>query len=239
MMVNLFNIQHFSTADGPGIRTTIFLGGCNLHCPWCHNPECFVNEKLLEMEEVQAHILHDIDFYNRSNGGVTISGGDPLCSPEVSLALLNFCKLHNINTAFDTSLSAETPQLREIAALCDIFLVDMKTRNKAKFAEACGGDLDVVDKNMQQLQKSGANILFRIPLIPDFNMNEADINAIIAYISHFNYSVTLLPFHRLAAPKYEKMGMKWKYADMPAPTSEAVSAIEKQFETAKISITRI
>ena len=73
MELNVFNIQHFCNGDGPGLRTTVFFGGCPLRCPWCHNPECFSNEKVRSFEDVVAELLHDEEFYEQSSGGITVS----------------------------------------------------------------------------------------------------------------------------------------------------------------------
>ena len=81
--MDIFNIQHFSTGDGPGIRTTVFLGGCNLRCPWCHNPEALFEPsggRGMSFEDAVADVMSDTEFYAKSSGGVTISGGEPLVS---------------------------------------------------------------------------------------------------------------------------------------------------------------
>ena len=74
----IFDIKGFALNDGPGIRTTVFFGGCPLRCPWCHNPECFSNEKVRPFEDVVAELLHDEEFYEQSSGGITVKA--PLAS---------------------------------------------------------------------------------------------------------------------------------------------------------------
>lgn len=98
----IFNIQHFSIYDGPGIRTTVFLKGCPLDCWWCHNPESrsFNIEKIngqaigknYSVEELLREIIKDRTFFDESNGGVTFSGGEPLSQPEFLCAILAACK---------------------------------------------------------------------------------------------------------------------------------------------------
>ena len=234
--MNIFNIQHFSTGDGKGIRTTVFFGSCPLRCPWCHNPECFNNDKTMTCDEVTGHILHDIDFYRRSGGGVTFSGGEPLCNMEDLLELVRFCHDNSINTAVDTSL-ALSADLSELAKLCDTFLVDIKTVDADKFRSVCRGELDTVFKNIDTLHSLGCDIIFRIPLIPGFNMDEVD--DIIAFIKKYDYPVTLLPFHRLGEPKYKKLGMEWQYQDVKTSPKEEIEEIREKFNKANIKEARI
>ena len=98
MQLNISDIQHFSVGDGPGIRTTVFLKGCNLHCPWCHNPETISPEPITlhypkarktvsygrktPVCDVVTEVMEDVDFYRQSGGGVTVSGGEPLLQYE-------------------------------------------------------------------------------------------------------------------------------------------------------------
>ena len=125
MAVRITNIQHFSLDDGPGIRTTIFLKGCNLNCPWCCNPENIrfeieeythddQNDSFgydISLEELEKEILKDEVFYDKGNGGVTFSGGEPLLQIKELEPLLKSLKEKNINICFETSLSVATDLL--------------------------------------------------------------------------------------------------------------------------------
>ena len=115
----IFNIQHFSIHDGPGIRTTVFLKGCPLRCPWCSNPESqrMNPEPMLDavtkapgttgqektVDEIIDEVMKDIDFYEESGGGVTISGGEGMVQPDFVKALLAKLKEHKIHTAIETT----------------------------------------------------------------------------------------------------------------------------------------
>ena len=234
MELNIFNIQHFCSGDGPGIRTTVFFGGCPLRCPWCHNPECFSNKHTLSMEDTMAQLLHDREFYDQSGGGVTLSGGEPLARQTECLALLQQLKAHGIHTAVDSSLAVKNLDIDRLIPLCDLFLVDIKTADPDAFRDVCGGELQTVLSNLDALTGQGANIVLRIPLIPGFNMDEASIDAIIALIRHYPYPVTLLPFHRMGSGKYRELGLKYAYADTLPPTEQEVAQIRVRFTQAGI-----
>ena len=229
MELNVFNIQHFCNGDGPGIRTTVFFGGCPLQCPWCHNPECFANALTRPFEDVVAELLHDDEFYEQSAGGITISGGEPLARQEDCLQLLEELKAHRIHTAVDTSLAVKHVDFDRLLALCDLFLVDIKTADPDAFRQVCGGELSTVLRNLNALHERKASIVLRIPLIPGFNMDDQTIDKLIALIRQYPYPITLLPFHRMGSGKYRELGLEYAYADTLPPSKEEVDGIRQRF----------
>ena len=96
--VIITNIQHFSVGDGAGIRTTVFFKGCNLHCPWCHNPETIsadideVYGRKCTIDDVMAEVMEDVEFYRESGGGVTLSGGESLLQAEACVEIARACR---------------------------------------------------------------------------------------------------------------------------------------------------
>lgn len=116
------NIQHFCIDDGPGIRSTIFSAGCNMRCLWCHNPEN-LNTRIERTEidskgnsieihnsfdvpvnDIISNVLKDNKFYDKSGGGITVSGGEPVCQIDELERLLTQCKKYNLHTAIETGL---------------------------------------------------------------------------------------------------------------------------------------
>ncbi len=230
MKVDVFNIQHFSTGDGPGIRTTVFLEGCNLRCPWCHNPESFftgVNPR--DMDEIVDEVMGDDEFYRQSGGGVTISGGEPLLCGNTCLEMLKIFKAKGLHTVIDTALAVAGADIESFAQWTDLFLIDIKTSDSEKFASVCGGAMDIFLRNMDGLIRTDADIILRVPLIPGFNMDSRSVDGIIAMAKRYRLPVTLLPFHRLGSAKYKKLGLQYVYADIE-PSSEAeIEEIRKKF----------
>ena len=111
--VIITNIQHFSIGDGPGIRTTVFLKGCNLRCPWCHNPETLsaeVNEqygRVCTTESIVNEIMEDMVFYQESGGGVTLSGGEPLLQADGCGEIAKLCSEAGVPVLLDTAGNVE------------------------------------------------------------------------------------------------------------------------------------
>ena len=157
MTVRVTNIQHFSLDDGPGIRTTVFLKGCNLTCPWCCNPEniSFEIENYIHnsqkesfgydisLEELEKEILKDEVFYVENNGGVTFSGGEPLLQIRELKPLLKSLRSKNINICFETSLSASSDLLKIAIEYIDEIFIDMKILDKKEAKNVLNLDLDL------------------------------------------------------------------------------------------------
>ena len=239
MELNVFNIQHFCSGDGPGIRSTVFFGSCPLRCPWCHNPECFASTRTTSFDEVMEELLHDKEFYDYSKGGVTISGGEPLARQEACIMLLGRLKEHGIHTALDTSLAVEKVDFYRLLPLTDLFLADIKTADPDAFRNVCGGELRTVLDNLNVLTEKGADVVLRIPLIPGFNMDETSLDGLIRLIRRYPYPVTLLPFHRMGGAKYRELGMVYAYADVAPSPEEEIERIRQCFAAAGIREAKI
>lgn len=245
MLLNISNIQHFSVGDGDGIRTTVFFKGCNLCCPWCHNPENLiatpaimhykalnkteVSGKKVTVGEVLLEVLEDVDFYEQSGGGVTLSGGEVMLQAEGAAKLVEELNKKGISTLIDTAGCVPYKAFEKLNPLVQGYLFDFKTADERKYEEI-GGDLKTVTKNLIRLISDGADVKLRIPLIPDFNTDEASIFNICRHINKLGITeVELLPFHRLGSAKYEALGLEYAYKNYEPFTKEELEKITKQY----------
>ena len=242
MTLNVSDIQHFSTGDGPGIRTTVFLKGCNLRCPWCHNPETisFAPQALtfqgtrcaqtfgcaMTVEQLLLQLLEDEDFYRASGGGVTVSGGEPLLQAAGVAALGKELRERGISVVVDTAGCVPWERFAEVLDATDLFYFDYKSPDPCVYREVIGGDQALVYHNLCSLIENGANVHVRVPLIPGINTSEkncvlAGEQLSCAGVRH----VDLLPFHRMGVGKYRALGMPYAYADVNPLTQEEISCI--------------
>jgi len=188
------NIQRFSLHDGPGIRTTVFLKGCSLRCPWCCNPENIVPQKQrykkdgvdgvygtwYNTDTLYREIIKDRAFYGGQNqefcitsdmqlgdlpGGVTFSGGEALLQIKKLENLLQLLKKEHIHMAIETCLFAQQIQLRTALEYIDLFYVDIKILDNILCKTILNGDLTEYLSNLDILLKSGKPVVFRIPVI--------------------------------------------------------------------------
>ena len=246
-MLNISNIQHFSVGDGEGIRTTVFFKGCNLRCPWCHNPENLSKKpttlhyqatgktetfgQLITEEEVLSELLEDKDFYCESNGGVTFSGGEAMLQASELVPLAKLLAENGVSVLVDTAGCVPYASFQILNSFVTGYLFDFKTADGDQYREI-GGDLGLVVENITRLREDGKAVRIRIPLIPGFNTSPRSTHAICKRLKDIGIKhVDLLPFHRLGSAKYEAMGLEYAYKTQQPLTKEELGKIEAIYKT--------
>ena len=244
-MIYISNIQHFSVGDGEGIRTTVFFKGCNLRCPWCHNPEnlCkevsilkYPNQQKTEVcgyqtsaQAILPELLEDKNYYLASGGGVTLSGGEVMLKARGAAELANLLKNHDISVLIDTAGCVPYQFFKEINPFVKGYLFDFKTASEEKYKEI-GGDLNLVTGNIKQLLQENRWIRIRIPLIPHFNIEEPSIQQICSHLKTLHVKeVDLLPFHRLGSAKYAAKGLCYAYKDVLPIEKDKLEKIQQYY----------
>ena len=238
--LNVCNIQRFSTGDGPGIRTTVFLKGCPMRCPWCHNPETQsplkqtlhfkAADKTVSYgaeaaaEEIARDVCEDIEFYKESGGGVTVSGGEPMLQADGVAELARILRGRGVSTLIDTAGFVPWSSFETVLPEVNEYYYDVKSGSAEKYT-MIGGVLEVISDNLKRLIRAGADVTVRIPFIPGFNSSEEDIKRICEVVTGAGADrAYLLPFHRLGASKYEALGIDYAYKDIKPPDAETVVA---------------
>ena len=246
-MLNISNIQHFSVGDGEGIRTTIFLKGCNLRCPWCHTPENLTTRpavlhyphtdkpeilgRLVSAEEILAELLEDKDFYDESNGGITFSGGEAMLQASELIPLAKLLSENDVSIFVDTAGCVEYSSFQRLNPFVKGYLFDFKTAEENKYREI-GGNLELVTENIRRLRDDSISVIIRIPLVPGFNTSPPSIHAICRCLCDIGIEhVDLLPFHRLGSAKYEAMGLEYAYKMQQPLKEEEIKSIEAIYKT--------
>lgn len=233
MTGTVFQIQRYCIRDGRGIRTCVFVKGCPLHCPWCHNPEGLSTEPqtdcdgktygtLMTDEEVFAEVVKDKIYYGASNGGVTFTGGEPLMHAEFVAACAARLKLNGISVAVETSGAADESAVKSVLPYIDSVLFDIKSFDVKALSVAVGADKNVIMRNLR-LFSAVSEIVLRCPIIPGFNDDKAHFAAVgeLAASTENVTGVELLPYHGLGAEKSKKLGMPVAdYGQISASESE-------------------
>jgi pyruvate formate lyase activating enzyme len=242
----IFDIQRYSIHDGYGIRTIVFLKGCALRCRWCCNPESqgYDIETMLvqgketiigqdiTVAEVMETVEKDRTYYQRSGGGMTLSGGECLCQPAFSRDLLRGSKERGISTAIESMGFGPYESIEAMLPYLDQYLLDIKHMDCGKHREYTGKSNKAMLENAYRIAVSGAvELSIRIPVIPGFNDTEKEIGDIAAYAKELPgvRRIHLLPYHRLGQDKYTGLGREYTMGDAEVPEHEKM---EELLETA-------
>ena len=332
----VYDIQGFSVQDGPGIRTTVFLKGCPLRCPWCHSPEsqrfdiqlswqwrkCIGTEvcglclaccprdaigpgevsypiapvgesavfgapaagneatgsddatggeggdavdsgiqlirvdwdtcddcglcarqcpsgalslwgKRYTVSEVVARVIRDRPFFDRSGGGVTVSGGEPLSQAEFTRALLRALKEQGLHTALDTTGFAPWRVIDQVLPYVDLFLLDLKHMESSAHRATVGVPNERILENAREIAAAGGKMQIRVPIIPRFSDTADNVQALGRFAAELGDAVTivqLLPYHAMGVPKWERIKHGGPIFEATAPPDKRVGELKALLE---------
>lgn len=219
----IFNVQRFSLDDGPGIRTTVFLKGCPLHCAWCHNPEsqsCHpetmvpvhgpseVTGRRWTVDEVIALVERDRSYYETSGGGMTVSGGEPLAQPKFALELLHAARQRGLHSTVDTSGFAPPQVFQDALAAASLILFDFKETDPVRHRQWTGVPLDPILQNLRLAAVGAAELWLRLPVVPLLNDRDDHWRRAGEILTALpgSFPVYLLPYHALGEGKLRSLG---------------------------------
>lgn len=243
----IFDIQRFSIHDGNGIRTIVFLKGCVLRCRWCCNPESqeYAIETMMmqgkpkvigrdvTVEEVMKTVERDRTYYQRSKGGLTLSGGESLCQPEFARDLLRAAKHVGIRTAMESMGCAKYEVIEGILPYLDQYLLDIKHMNPQKHQAYTGKTNELMLENAKKIAASGQTELsIRVPVIPTFNDTKEEIKAIAEFTATLPgvKRIYLLPYHRLGQDKYDGLGRTYMMNQIRPPENDHMNMLKQVVE---------
>ncbi len=230
-VARVHSFQSLGTLDGPGVRFVVFLQGCNLRCSCCHNPDTWDYSlgTTYTPEEVFNRATRYREYF-KNNGGITVSGGEPLLQPDFVTELFKLCHESGINTCLDTSGSlAVSEKISELMSVTDRVLLDIKYTNDNLYHTHVGCGLDAPLTFLSALNERKIPTTLRQVIIPTINDNADNIIALkqIAESHSCVDGVELLPFRKICQVKYDDMGLEFPFSHLPEPTKESISELQK------------
>ena len=223
------SVQSMGTLDGPGVRFVIFLQGCPLRCGCCHNPDTWDTDGGTEYtaEELVKKAIRFKEYFGE-DGGITVSGGEPLLQACFVKELFALCHKSGINTCLDTSGCILTDAVKDMLNVTDRVLLDIKYTSDSLYRENVGCSLDSPLAFLDYLREKSIPTTLRQVIIPTKNDDEANILALKAIAqAHQNVDkIELLPFRKICQVKYDKMGLSFRFGNIPEPTKEKIRELE-------------
>ncbi len=217
------SVESFGTVDGPGIRFVLFLQGCSLRCKYCHNRDTWDihSGEFKSLNDIFDKILKYKNYICR-NGGVTITGGEPLLQFQFITELFKKLKKEQIHTCIDTSgMVSLTDKMKELIDLTDLFLLDIKHIDPDKCKELVGFSNEKELAFARYLSDNDKKMWIRQVLIPGITDDEEDLIKLRDFISSLKTvdKVELLPYHSMGKYKWRNLGLKYELENIPDATS--------------------
>ena len=230
MKGSVSKIETSGFVDGPGIRTVIFLNGCKLRCKYCHNPEMWNKSKdNMTSDELVEKVLHNKEYYGQ-NGGVTLSGGEPLVQDKFLIEVCEKLKKHHIHIALDTA-GVGNGHYEELLNLIDLVILDIKDTDSNNYQELTGHTIDESLKFIDVCNKLNKKIWIRQVIIPGRNDNIEYLKSLVEVLKGINNieKIEFLPYHNMAIKKYEQLGIDYPYKQIPAMDKEKCDELYNKF----------
>lgn len=234
----IHSIATASAADGPGTRYVVFLKGCPLRCQYCHSPEA--QGKPGGASKTAKEVFEDLMQHQASieDGGLTLSGGEPLMQPAFVHAMFQMANAGGIHTALDTSGFVGQKASDELLDLTDLVLLDIKSYSAMTHKLVTGVCVDQTLKFAERLEKRGNKVWIRFVLVPGLTDNPKNIHGLADHVSQLGNveRVEILPFRKMGEEKYARSGIPYKLGSTPEPSREQMDNVRGIFARYGISV---
>lgn len=228
MIGRIHSFQSLGTVDGPGVRCVVFLQGCPLRCICCHNPDTweYSGGEEVETEALVQKILRFRTYFG-AEGGVTVSGGEPLLQAAFVTELFRKLHVYGIHTALDTSGCVWNAAVEELLDETDLVLLDHKYPTEQEYKEFVGGSLLATERFLSVLQQKGIGTVLRRVIIPEKTDSKESVRQLVSLAQEHDCvrKIDLLPFRNLCAEKYTALRIDFPLKDTPTPTKEKMEEL--------------
>lgn len=238
----IHSTESFGAADGPGLRYIIFFRGCRMRCRYCHNPDTWSTDggEEYSADELLKKALRYKNYW-KNDGGITVSGGEPLLQLDFLVEFFKKAKEAGINTVIDTAgkpFTREEPffgKFRELMQYTDLLLLDIKEINPVRHKALTGFDNENILDMAKYLSEIKKPVWIRHVLVPEHSDFDEDLDALGEFIESLGNveRVEVLPYHTLGKFKWENLGIEYTLDNIAPPTEERIKNAELRIRAAK------
>ena len=228
MIGKIHSLQSLGTVDGPGVRYVVFMQGCPLRCACCHNPDTwnFDGGTQMTASEIISKAIRFKEYFG-SDGGITVSGGEPLLQAEFVKELFTLAKKEGLNTCLETSGCILNDSVKSLLSVTDRVLLDIKYTNEKDYKDFVGCSLKSVIDFLEYLNETKIPTTIRQVIIPSVNDNKQNILAINGLKRKYSNidKIELLPFRKICQVKYDQLKIDFPFKDKDEPSSELMNTL--------------
>jgi pyruvate formate lyase activating enzyme len=229
-----------SRYDGPGVRAVLFVSGCLLRCTYCHNPDTWhlKDGTYISSKQVLDRLAGFATALRSLDGGLTISGGEPMVQMSFTKEILAGAKKLGLHTAIETSGYLGDRVDDEFLSSLDLALLDIKSSNPETYKKVTGRDLAPTLRFAERLSRIGKPTWIRFTLVPGATDDSDNVDGIAKFVAPLKNVewVEVQPFHQMGAFKWKAMGLPYEHADTPTPTPDLLSRVIGQFRAAGCNV---
>lgn len=224
------SLQSLGTVDGPGLRFVVFMQGCNIRCGCCHNPDTWAMDGGTEYtpQQILDKVIRCREYFGKE-GGITVSGGEPLLQADFVREVFALCHEAGINTCLDTSGSIFNDAVKALLAETDRVLLDIKYTAESDYGAYVGCGMTTPLEFLDYLNEQQIPTTIRQVIIPTLNDNSENILKLKEIVeSHSCVDKTeLLPFRKICQVKYDKMQLEFPFGHLPEPTKDSMKELNQ------------
>jgi pyruvate formate lyase activating enzyme len=225
-----------SRYDGPGLRVVLFLSGCLLRCSYCHNPDTWhlKDGTYVSAQQVLDRLGAFAPALRALDGGLTISGGEPMVQLAFTRRILAGAKQMGLHTAIETSGFLGDRADDRFRSCLDLVLLDIKSSDPDTYRKVTGRDLAPTLRFAERLSAMGKPVWVRFTLVPGHTDDPANVEGIARFVAPMKNVewVEVQPFHQLGEFKWKAMNLEYKHADTQRPSPDLVNRVLEQFRAA-------
>lgn len=234
----IHSVETCGTVDGPGLRFVIFTQGCPLRCLYCHNPDCqsthdgrdtTVDELINEIKKYKSYIR---------NGGVTVSGGEPLMQPDFVREIFRRCKQEGLHTALDTSGYTPLESAKPVLEYTDLVLLDLKSFDPDTYTKVTSVAIAPTLNFARYLDQIHKPTWVRFVLVPGLSDKPRNVEGIANFVATLSNveKVEVLPFHKMGEYKWEELGYQYQLKNTHPPSPELVQQTLEIFRSRGLNV---